>query len=69
MVLGQYGAKLADMMVLGQYDAVLAGTLWYWVSITWYCLVLGGTANIKKSGDLVRCYHSGTTNKQMNKER
>ena len=31
------------MMVLGQYGAVLVGALWYWVSITWYCLVLSGT--------------------------
>ena len=30
------------MMVLGQYGAVLVGTWWYWVSITWYCLELSG---------------------------
>ena len=30
-------------MVLGQYDAVLVGTWWYWVSMTWYCLILDGT--------------------------
>ena len=29
-------------MVLGQYMAILAGTWWYWVIISWYCLVLGG---------------------------
>ena len=34
-------------MVLGQYGAVLVGTWWYWVSITWYCLVLSGTGLIK----------------------
>ena len=27
----------------GQYGAVLVGTWWYWVSITWYYLVLSGT--------------------------
>ena len=26
--------------VLGQYGAVVVGTWWYLVSITWYCLVL-----------------------------
>ena len=28
-------------MVLGQYMAILAGTWWYWVSISWYLAVLG----------------------------
>ena len=31
---GQY------LVVMGQYGAVLVGTWWYWVSITWCCLVL-----------------------------
>ena len=31
------------MMVLGQHGAVLVGTWWYWISVTWYCLVLSGT--------------------------
>ena len=55
------------MVVLGHYDAVLVGIWWYWVSITWYCLVLSGTRSykafmpvyIEKSGDLDR-----RTNKQ-----
>ena len=34
-------------MVLGQYMAILAGTWWYWFSISWYCLVLGGTWSAK----------------------
>ena len=28
------------LVALGQYGAVLVGTCWNWVSITWYCLVL-----------------------------
>ena len=27
------------LVELGHYGAVLGGTWWYWVSITWYCLV------------------------------
>ena len=34
------------MVILGQYGAVLVGTWWYWVSITWYCLELSGTGLI-----------------------
>ena len=30
------------LVVLGQYGAVLVGTWWNWVSITWYCMVLSG---------------------------
>ena len=30
--------------VLG-HMAMLAGTWWYWVSISWYCLILGGTGS------------------------
>ena len=53
------------VMVLGQYMAILVGTWWYWVSISWYCLVLSGTQGqhgafmpvyFKQSGGLVRCY-------------
>ena len=29
-------------MVLGQNMVVLAGTWWYWVIKSWYCLALGG---------------------------
>ena len=28
------------LVVLGQYGAVLVGPSWYWVIVTWYCLVL-----------------------------
>ena len=35
--------KKEYVVVLGQYRAVLFGTWWYWVSITWYCLLLSGT--------------------------
>ena len=35
------------LVVLGQYGAALVGTWWYWVSITWKCLVLSGTGLIK----------------------
>ena len=31
------------LVVLGQYLARLVGTWWYWVSVTWSCLVLSGT--------------------------
>ena len=27
--------------------AVMGGTWWYWVSITWYCLELSGTGLVK----------------------
>ena len=60
------------MMVLGQYRAILIDTWWYWVSINWCCLVTGNKAflpvYIEKDGDLVGCYHSGTTNEQTNDE-
>ena len=35
------------LMVLDQYTVLLAGTWWYWVSISWYCLVLGSTGSSK----------------------
>ena len=35
------------LMILGQYGAILFVPWWYWVSITWYCLVLSGTGLIK----------------------
>ena len=84
MVLGGNGSvegrAVWHFVVLCQYGAVLFGTLWYLVSITWYYLVLSVSLCIKckgpsclyilkKSGDLVGCYHSGTTNKRTNKER
>ena len=58
--------------------AVLVGTWWYWVCIN--LVVLGIKCNwvgtkllclyiLKKSGDLVGCYHSGTNAEQTNKER
>ena len=70
-------------MVLGQYKAVLVGTWRYWVSMERYWLVLGDTGSVwgvtgwylvvldqyREIGDLVGCYHSGTTNQQTNKER
>ena len=34
-------------MELGQYRAVLVDTLWYWVSIGRYWLVLGGTGSVE----------------------
>ena len=46
------------LWVLGQYNLVLLGIKWYWVSIGLLCLY------ILKKGDLVGCYHSGTTNKR-----
>ena len=33
-------------MVLGQYMAILANIWWYWVIISLYCLVLGGTGSV-----------------------
>ena len=33
-------------MLLSQYRAVLVGTLWYWVSMGRYRLVLGGTGSV-----------------------
>ena len=63
------GATGLFLVVLGQYGMVLVGTWWYWVSVTWYCLVLSGTGlvqgfhaciYIENSGDLVGCHHSGT---------
>ena len=41
------GATGLYLVVLGQYGAVLFGTWWYLVSISWYCLVLGGTGSAK----------------------
>ena len=42
------------LVVLGQYNLVLLGFKWNWVSTRLVCLYI-----LKKSGDLVRCYHSG----------
>ena len=36
------------MGVLGQYGAVLVGTWWHWVSVTWYCLVLSWTGLVQR---------------------
>ena len=53
-------------MVLDGTGSVYDDTGWYLVSISWYCLVLGGTWSacmpvyIGKSGDLVGCYRSLT---------
>ena len=89
MVLGQYRAVRLDssgsvwsrtgwyMRVLGQFGAILVGTWWYWVSITWCCLELSGTGLIWgfdaciywKKGDLVACYHSGTNERRTRKDR
>ena len=58
---GQY------LVVLGHYNLVLLGFKWKWVSTRLVCLYL-----LKKSGDLVGCYHSGTdgrTDKRTRKDR
>ena len=34
LVLGVTGS-----VILTQYRAILVGTCWYWVNMTWYCLV------------------------------
>ena len=49
------------LVVLGQYGAVLLGIKWYWVGIGLLCLYV-----LKKVGDLVGSYHSGTTKKRSN---
>ena len=36
------------LVVLGQYGAVLVGTWWYLISVTWYCLVLSGTELVQR---------------------
>ena len=36
------------LVVLSEYGSVLVGTWWYWVNITWYCLVLSGTWLVSK---------------------
>ena len=43
IVKGKSAIWIWYMMVLGQHGAVLVGTWWYWISVTWYCLVLSGT--------------------------
>ena len=47
------------MVVLGQCNLVLLDIKWNWVSTTLLCLYI-----LKKSGDLVGCYHSGTNNEK-----
>ena len=36
-------------MVLGQYGALPVGTWLYWVSMRWYCLLLGGNGSVEGS--------------------
>ena len=43
------------LVVLGQCNLVLLDIKWNWVSTMLLCLYI-----LKKSGDLVGCYHSGT---------
>ena len=57
----------------GQYWLVFGG---WWVSMGRYWLVFGGTGYkafmpvyIEKSGDLVRCYHTGTTTNDKRKRK
>ena len=65
------------LVILCHYWTFLVGTWWYWVSLTWYCLVLSETGLVQcfyaciywKSGNLVWCHHSGTTNKWKRKDR
>ena len=62
MVLGAMGRY---MVVLGQYNLALLGIISGTGLVGLLCLQI-----LKKIGDLVRCYHSGTTNEQTpNKER
>ena len=83
-VTGQYwGGTGWYLVVLVRYGAILVDTWCYLVSIGWYWLVLGDTGSVwgvtgwylvvldqyREIGDLVGCYHSGTTNQQTNKER
>ena len=48
------------MVVLCQYNLVLLSIKWNWVNTRLLCMNI-----VKKSGDLVGCYHSGT-NEQTN---
>ena len=61
MVLGQYGAYWFVLGGTGSVDLVLLDFKWNWVSTRLLFMYI-----LKKSGDLVGCYHSGTT---TNKER
>ena len=36
------------LVVLGQYGAVLVGTWWYWVSVTWYRWILSGIGLVQR---------------------
>ena len=51
------------LVVLGQYNMVLLGIKWYWVSIGPLCLYI-----LKRSGDLIGCYHSGATNDKLKRK-
>ena len=50
LVLGSSGSVWGStgwyLVELGQYWAVVAGALWYWVSMGRYWLVLGGTGSV-----------------------
>ena len=62
MLLGHYGFGTGWYLVLGQYNLVPLGIKCYWVRIGLLCLHI-----LKKNGDLVGGYHSGT-NKRTNNE-
>ena len=47
VVLGHYRVVLVDTL-LGQYRAVLVGTWWYWVSVTWYYRILSGIGLVQR---------------------
>ena len=51
-------------MVLGQCNLVLLGIKLNWVSTALLCLC---SVYIEKNGDLVGCYHSGTTDNKQGK--
>ena len=62
-----WGGTGWNLVVLGQHDLVLLCIKWYWVIVWLLCQYI-----LKKSGDLVGCYHSGTdgqTNEQTRKDR
>ena len=40
------GGTVWCLVVLGQYKDQPTGTWWYWVSLGWYYMVLGGTGSV-----------------------
>ena len=40
------GGTVWCLVVLGQYKDQPTGTWWYWVSLGWYCMVLGGKGSV-----------------------